>query len=119
MSDQVSAHDFPGHEPSAWMREAITARLGQGGIPELLGIVTFNLTDAEEGTHEDRTCDRCRTYVPPGTTFYTGIHEQNPAGLAWPWNRVLAGRQILVAFGLCRACADLEVGATALGGDGR
>lgn len=42
--------------------------------------------------------------------FYTSIHDQSPDQLPFPWSKVLAGKQILVAYGLCADCVPLEVG---------
>jgi len=104
-------HEFT---PSPWMRKAISERFlqiasGSAPIDAPLGIIMFNLTDVDGADErEDRTCDRCRSYTPPGTLFYTGLHDQDPARLPWPWSETLADHQILVAFGLCEACARLE-----------
>lgn len=48
------------------------------------------------GTREDRSCDRCGTYVPPGSLLYGTKHQVRPA--------------LLVVGALCPDCADREVG---------
>ena len=46
------------------------------------------------GTREDRTCDRCRTYVPKGDTFYPAI--------------IQATLRMLAVGGLCTTCYAIE-----------
>lgn len=107
-------YDLVNHEPSAWLREAIVARLVElapRGLPDMFGIVAFNLTDSQgPGDREDRTCDRCRAWTPPGQMFYTSTYEQDPHDLPWPWSQVLARHQVLVAYGVCSGCVVREVG---------
>lgn len=100
------------HEPTAWMRQAVAAR--QAAVdaqvhdedPVTLTVVT-PIGDwsaaAITGTVEDRTCDRCRVYVPPTRRgrpfrFFTG---------AMPLRRE-DGLTTLVVFGLCLRCAEAE-----------
>lgn len=107
----TSLHQFENHEPSAWFRQAIADRLaGLDRIRSPLGIILLPLNDAEIDGTEDRTCDRCRSYTPPGTTFYAGISDVSPERLPAPWPHRLKGHQLLVGYGLCPGCAALEVG---------
>lgn len=114
--DEVSRHEVLNPEPSAWLRGAIRDRLAElapAMLPNMFGVIALALTDPDEAAdpaREDRSCDRCRAYVPPGTTFYTAMTDMAPAKLGWPWSRLLAGYQILVAYGLCVDCTVLEVG---------
>lgn len=108
-----SMHQVENHEPSAWFRQAIADRLttlAPGGIPSTFGIVMLALNATEVGNNEDRTCDRCRSYTPPGTVFYAGISDVSPERLPDPWPRLLAGHQLLIGYGLCPTCAAREVG---------
>lgn len=59
---------------------------------------------ATDAATEDRTCDRCRGYVPPSEPgeavgFFTG---------AWPTTHALTGARVLLVFGLCSSCVRHE-----------
>lgn len=80
--------------PSAWMR----AHVATHGRP---GMITKGWAGvAARGNKEDRTCDRCRVYVPPTSDvevprFFSGI-------VPTPCNT--GG----VIVGLCKRCAEAE-----------
>lgn len=91
------------HEPSAWMRGAVAARVRQieaqlkdidtsayGAI-----VAPFGRTGAL-GSRADRSCDRCFAYVPPGKTLYLFVHQPTP--------------RIFLCGGLCSACEAKELG---------
>lgn len=97
-------------EPTAWMREALARRAAMIDAqvhdpdPASLSVVTpLSGSTPAAGSREDRTCDRCRVYVPPTSPparprFYIGaVHRTRTDGLA-----------ALVTFGLCRRCASAE-----------
>lgn len=48
---------------------------------------------AAERERWERTCDRCGTYCPDETTFYTGTLTRDQAGV-----------QVIIGFGICPAC---------------
>lgn len=80
------------HEPSAWLRAALTARTrevdAQRGDADR--VVTF-LTP-----HGERTCDRCGTTVTLGTApFFAQVLRPQP------WLQIIGG--------LCEPCHDVEV----------
>lgn len=88
------------HEGTAWLRGAVARRLAQLDRLDLgptRGRVIVCPLDrgAEPGSREDRTCDRCRSYVPDGRPFVTGLVQPRTG--------------VLLAYGLCGTCADLEV----------
>jgi hypothetical protein len=91
-------------ELSSWLRTAAAAgyrtavrvggdTLAQGGTVA----VPIGPAQADPET-EDRTCDRCRTYVPPAEVFW-------PFKCEYP---ALAGH-VIVFGGLCTACRDKEL----------
>lgn len=90
-------------EPSAWLRSTSARRtreverlgidLGDPATPLVIAPL------AEPGRHgeqSDRTCDRCRRYVPTGQPFHGLMHKAAP--------------RLLLTGGLCDRCADREVG---------
>lgn len=93
----------PGHEASGWLRSTAARRARQ---IERMG---FDLHDAatplvvapigkaaRPGEREDRTCDRCRTYVPEGETLHLFIYAPAPRlHLTGAW---------------CQTCRDKEGG---------
>ena len=86
------------HEPSAWLRGALAGVLARIDALELDlspadDVVTTLGPTAGRG---DRTCDRCRMYVPQGPPFYV--------------DRFTPRRGVHVVVGLCRVCRDLERG---------
>lgn len=91
-------------EASAWLRTTAAARyrtavqngadvLGRGGTV----VIPITTNPADPGT-EDRTCDRCRTYVPTQDVLWLFKCEY-PA---------LAGH-VIVFGGLCTDCRDKEM----------
>lgn len=100
------------NEPSAWLRTAILGRLDELGNGALLnaafgGIVLMQLQDSAGDEREDRTCDKCRVYTPPGSTFYAAMTQVNVDLLPRRW-ATLKGSQVLVGYGLCAACKAQE-----------
>ncbi|NYG05716.1 hypothetical protein BJ986_000203 [Phycicoccus badiiscoriae] len=104
MVDSVTS---PTYEPSAWLRERMARRVweleheGHGQSPfgrtVAPSVIVRPLGEAHspgEGTREDRTCDRCGNYSPPGLRFHPLV--LNPV----PW--------LLLSGGLCHACHCLE-----------
>lgn len=93
----------PPWEPSAWMRGAIdraTKRIEAAGVTRIMCdvVVTPLGNGSEPGSREDRTCDRCEVYVPPGRELTLGTVAIG---------RVDGTRGFLV-FGLCRTCYGAE-----------
>lgn len=93
----------PPREQTAWLRERLAhivrrTRIYHQGDPELV-IVTHlsgGLTPTPtQGSREDRTCDRCRTYTPPGQPGFwlVGIRHR-------PW--------LIICGGLCDTCYQVE-----------
>lgn len=93
-------------EPTAWLREAAAMRARQatflgadvlhnGGVV----IIPIGGRSGINDPIEDRTCDRCRTYVPPGEFFAPFRSEF----------KVPPGR-VIVFGGLCAGCASKETG---------
>lgn len=88
----------PPHEHTAWLRSQVARRVAQ--IDALTDLPEHDLVVAPLGKHtapgsrEDRTCDRCRVYVPTGHDYY-------PFGVR---PRV----DICLCAGLCATCARLE-----------
>ena len=93
-------------EPSAWLRAAFRRRvIGLSrrhatvsplpGTPVVVAYLTHG--DVEPGSREDRTCDRCRSYCPPGADYCVSMI------VADYWER-----RYHIVFGLCPACARLE-----------
>lgn len=94
-------------EPTAWMREAIRRQIDQieasGVNRAVCDVVVVPLTGSYAGiagTREDRTCDRCRVYVPEGRQLWVGAVR----------SRRIDGTVALLAVGLCARCKDAEVG---------
>jgi hypothetical protein len=87
------------HEPSAWFRGAIRAALGRADrIPHRRRRIVLNLSSVpfKAGDPEDRTCDRCRRFIPA-----SGDEDFYP--FVWP-----ARSDVLLQVGLCRSCLLLE-----------
>jgi hypothetical protein len=84
-------------EPSAWLRGTVARRARElAGVVASCGpaLVVAPLTrESRFGEVEDRTCDRCRVYVPPGAVFWL---------CAYPHG------QLLFSLGLCADCARAE-----------
>jgi hypothetical protein len=88
-------------EPSAWLRGAAARRVRQ--IKNLhLDTSAYAVVIApigrtgDPGSHEDRECDRCRSYVPQGDVLHLFTYRAKP--------------RILLAGGLCGSCTAKEVG---------
>lgn len=96
------------HEPSLWMRQGMAARVAALEpllrlLPLSWGGVVTPLVRAipTPGSREDRTCDRCGGYTPPGPLFFPFFLEvETGPGLA----------RLVVTGGLCADCARLEFG---------
>lgn len=89
----------PIHEPSAWLRGAVARRLAVidqlTDLPEHDDILIGPLGRAgTPGSREDRTCDRCRQYTPPGGKFHPLPVHPRP--------------DVLLVGGLCARCARKE-----------
>lgn len=98
-----------GHEPSAWLRSAVAARLialEQRGdvlrlgmswvVSPLSGLVT------KVGSVEDFTCDRCRRYVDPDS-------DESLHLFSVPCKSQVQGvSNVLLSSGLCDECARKE-----------
>jgi hypothetical protein len=94
-------------EPTAWLRSTSRRRVIQlsrqhvpaaafGNSPP---IVVAYLADnhVEPGCREDRTCDRCRRYCPPGSAYAVSAHLTD-----------YRGRRYCLVVGLCVPCGQLE-----------
>lgn len=96
-------HLGPDHEPSSWLRELKAARVRQtthlaatlAPTDVLVGTLTGRPT--RDGSREDRTCDRCRTWVPYDGNLHMLVVQPTP--------------QLLLVGGLCSGCLEREVGA--------
>lgn len=88
-------------EPSAWMRQrlaervevAVRERAAAGG--DVAVVIPLGRTGTP-GSREERSCDRCSTYVPPGTELLMLVFRPEP------WLHITGG--------LCQACWSLEAG---------
>lgn len=95
----------PPWEPTAWLREAIDRRAdlleAQGADRAVCDLVVTPLAGpwAAPGTREDRTCDRCRVYVPPRLQLWIGAVQMQRVD----------GTVALLVLGLCCLCRDAEV----------
>jgi hypothetical protein len=92
-----------GHEDTAWLRTATAALIAEarraGLDPDATGpaaaVIIAPIGRSGVGDPvEDRSCDRCRKYTPPGRQFHPFVHQAAPA--------------LRVTGGLCGACARLE-----------
>lgn len=89
------------HERSAWMRGRLAERARHAEPLHQMDpkqvIITPLGRRGQPGNREDRTCDRCGTYVPPtsGPTAFWVLAER-----PHPW--------LVVCGGLCRQCAQHE-----------
>lgn len=92
-------------EPSAWMREQTAKALAAAApFATRQTTVILPLNGIGAGPREDRTCDRCRVYVPPtrrheSAAFLVGILEHR---------HVLTGARVSLIFGLCMRCYAAE-----------
>ena len=93
--------DFVPQEPSAWLRGAAAKRVRQIGAQlkdidtSAFGAIVAPLgTSGPPGSREDRTCDRCRCYVPQGDALHMFVYAPTP--------------RIHLAGGLCGSCAAKE-----------
>jgi hypothetical protein len=89
------------HEPSAWLRGAaatrvrqINARLKDIDTSAYGAIVAQLGRTGALGSREDRSCNRCGTYVPPGRTLYLSVYQPTP--------------RIHLCCGLCASCERKE-----------
>ena len=100
-TDSVTAGTDVAHEPSAWLRGAAAKRVRQIGAQlkdtdtSAFGAIVAPLgTSGPPGSREDRTCDRCRCYVPQGDALHMFVFLATP--------------RIHLAGGLCASCASKE-----------
>jgi hypothetical protein len=87
------------HEPSAWLRGVAATRVRQIKALHLdasaFGAIVAPLgRTGALGSREDRSCDRCRIYVPEGDLLYLFVHRPTP--------------RIFLSCGLCSVCAQKE-----------
>lgn len=84
-------------EPSWWCRTTAARRVRElrWTTPTSDQVVVAQLSGrpTPTGSAEDRTCDRCRAYVPPGPPF---------------WCAVYMHRGFRFVLGLCTDCARRE-----------
>ncbi len=113
-------HVARGHEYSAWMNSAIQKRAAElsrtwpnydGQIvktPDGVDYIATHLVNkSEPGDREDRTCDRCRTYVAPmgepdGDRVFKVMSELRSNRQGFP--------SLMLIAKLCRACTTAEYG---------
>ncbi|GAA3089281.1 hypothetical protein JOF29_007945 [Kribbella aluminosa] len=93
----------PPWEPSAWFRGQIVRVATRTRLVALpydgTTVVVVALRHAQPGSREDRTCDRCREYVPPmSAKFFCGAQHFRISGH-------VCG---VMTFGLCDRCRRLE-----------
>lgn len=88
------------HEASAWLRGAVADRLAvidqRTDLPDT-GVIVGPLgrTGAgAPGSREDRSCDRCSDYTPPGEDFHPFSIHPRP--------------DVVLIAGLCARCARRE-----------
>jgi hypothetical protein len=103
-----------GYEPTAWMRQKVRERLVQARpvlraeSPRGWAVVILMLTEPDEDASDEErerwelSCDRCGTYCPPPSDFFTGQVTV-----------VERGHRVAITFGMCRACKQLENVSTA------
>lgn len=94
-TDSISQHTDGPPEPSAWLRGAAARRLRQivatVGDTTAYGLVVAPLgRSGPPGSHEDRSCDRCRRYVEQGDQLNL-FHY-------------LAAPRVVLTSGLCGPC---------------
>lgn len=84
-------------EPSWWCRTTASRRareLSPTTSPsDRVVVAQLSGRPTRTGSAEDRTCDRCRTYVPPGALFWCAIYMH---------------RGFRFVLGLCTDCARRE-----------
>jgi hypothetical protein len=88
-------------EPSAWLRSTGARRARQIRALHLdasaFGVLIAPLGQTgPPGSREDRSCDRCRTYVPEPGILHVFVYRPDA--------------QIHLCGGLCPACARKEAG---------
>lgn len=91
------------HEATAWLRTAVARRLA---YLDTLDLDTTTTVVAPLGRSlaggstdpEDRTCDRCRHYVPHGSPLYVGMVRPRVT--------------VHLVVGLCETCHAAERGCT-------
>lgn len=84
------------HEPTAWLRGALADVLARIDALDLEPGTAVLAPLGRTAGREDRTCDRCRHYVPEGPPFYCDLLIPRPG--------------VHVVVGLCQVCRDLERG---------
>lgn len=95
-------------EPTAWLRATARRRViqlsrqrvpvsrGFGNSPPI-HVAYLVAGHVDPGAREDRTCDRCGTYCPPGTVYAVSAYLTD-----------YRERRYFIVFGLCPSCAALE-----------
>ena len=95
--------ELDNHERSAWLRQVVAQRVAdveRAGWPAGAAVMTWAaFPPGPPGGREDRTCDRCRRYVPEPDTFclYMAPAESS------------TGRRLLLTGGLCQGCGATEL----------
>lgn len=87
------------HEGSLWLRQVaaeLLARLDERGLLPVASaaVVVAPIHPARPGEREDRTCDRCRTWVRPGDLFFPFTYAP------------VTG--VMLTGGLCQTCVTRE-----------
>lgn len=85
----------PPHEQTAWMRRTISRRVAElDRRGPWIGVAVAPLgRPTARGQREDRTCDRCRTYVDRNTFYCAAIHVRP---------------DVVLVVGLCAGCGRRE-----------
>lgn len=87
------------HEGTAWLRGVTAdaerrAREAQAAVHIPYAAIVSIGPPTFPGTREDRTCDRCRTFVAEGTLFWTFVQSRRGG--------------VFIVGGLCDECRELE-----------
>lgn len=106
MSGTLQWVELDNHERSAWLRQVVAQRAAEveatygGGVPASVPVMTWAAyAPGPPGGREDRTCDRCRSYVPESDTFCLYLAPAESS----------TGRRLLLTGGLCQRCGTAEV----------
>jgi len=99
MSETINVLVPDDHEGTAWLRGATAdaerrARAAQADLAEpSVAVVTIG-PPALPGTREDRTCDRCRTFVDECILFWSFLQRRSGG--------------VYIVGGLCDECREFE-----------
>jgi hypothetical protein len=97
-------YNIQNHEPSAWLRATATRQLRKleaanvGDVSDDPVIMLSLGRSPFESEREDRTCDRCRRFVPIGEMFYP---------FCWETRSTVVTR-VFITGGFCGKCNTLE-----------